>query len=56
MEKHTTTETRMMEDNNGKPFYIHIVYDEDGNPIRRQVSRMDKASNYKDWCLSLIHI
>lgn len=50
MEKHTTTETRMMEDNNGKPFYIHIVYDKDGNPIRRQVSRMNKASNYIDWC------
>lgn len=40
-----TTETRMLEDNEGKPFYLHIEYDKWGNPIRRQVSRFDEPSN-----------
>lgn len=44
-----TTETRMLEDNNGYPYYLHIQYDEYGNPIRRQVSRFDEPSNNIDW-------
>lgn len=49
MEKHTPTETRMMEDNEGVPYYLHIEYDKWGNPIRRQVSRFDEPSNSIDW-------
>lgn len=44
-----TTETRMMEDNEGVPYYLHIQYDGYGNPIRRQVSRFDEPSNSIDW-------
>ena len=44
-----TTETRMLEDNQGKPFYLHIEYDKWGNPICRQVSRFDEPSNNIDW-------
>lgn len=44
-----TTETRMLEDNNGYPYYLHIQYDVYGNPIRRQVSRFDEPSNNIDW-------
>lgn len=43
------TETRMMEDNEGKPFYLHIQYDEYGNPIRRQVSRFTDPDKHLDW-------
>ncbi len=43
------TETRMMEDNEGVPYYIHIQCDGYGNPIRRQVSRFAKPSNSIDW-------
>ena len=49
MPEAVTTETRMLEDNEGKPFYLHIQYDGYGNPIRRQVSRFDKPSNHIDW-------
>ena len=44
-----TTETRKMEDNNGKPYYTHIQYDKTGYPVRRQVSRVAKPTNYLDW-------
>lgn len=49
MLEETTTETRKMKDNNGKPYYLHIQYDKMGNPIRRQVSRFDEPSNSIDW-------
>ena len=49
MPEAVTTETRMLEDNNGYPYYLHIQYDEYGNPIRRQVSRFEKPSNNIDW-------
>lgn len=49
MRKAVTTETRMLEDNNGYPYYLHIQYDRYGNPIRRQVSRFDEPSNNIDW-------
>ena len=49
MLEETTTETRMMEDNEGVPYYIHIQYDGWGNPLRRQVSRFDEPSNSIDW-------
>lgn len=44
-----TTETRMLEDNEGKPFYLHIEYDKWGNPIRRQVSRFADPDKNLDW-------
>ena len=44
-----TTETRKMEYNNGKPYYIHIQYDKTGYPVRRQVSRVAKPTNYLAW-------
>lgn len=49
MPEAVTTETRMLEDNNGYPYYLHIQYDRYGNPIRRQVSRFDEPSNNIDW-------
>lgn len=49
MFKAVTTETRKMVDNNGKPYYIHIQYDKTGNPVRRQVSRVDQPNNLLAW-------
>lgn len=49
MPEAVTTETRMLEDNEGVPYYLHIQYDGYGNPIRRQVSRFDEPSNNIDW-------
>lgn len=49
MREAVTTETRMLEDNEGVPYYLHIQYDGYGNPIRRQVSRFDEPSNNIDW-------
>lgn len=44
-----TTETMEMEDNDGLPYYIHIQYDNWGNPLYRQVSRFAKPTNNLDW-------
>lgn len=44
-----TTETRVLEDNEGKPFYLHIEYDGWGYPIRRQVSRFADPDKNLDW-------
>ena len=49
MSKAYTTETRKMKDNNGKPYYLHIQYDKMGNPIRRQVSRVEQPNNLLAW-------
>ena len=49
MEKHTPTETRKLEDNQGKSYYLHIKYDKVGNPICRQVSRVATPSNGLEW-------
>lgn len=49
MREAVTTETRMLEDNEGVPYYLHIQYDGYGNPIRRQVSRFDEPSSNIDW-------
>lgn len=49
MLEETTTETMEMEDNNGIPYYLHIQYDKMGNPIRRQVSRVEQPSNLLAW-------
>ena len=49
MPEAVTTETRMLEDNEGKPFYLHIEYDKWGNPIRRQVSRFADPDKNLDW-------
>lgn len=49
MFKAVATETRKMEDNQGKPYYLHIEYDKWGNPIRRQVSRLAQPTNTLNW-------
>lgn len=49
MREAVTTETRMLEDNEGVPYYLHIQYDGYGNPLRHQVSRFDEPSNNIDW-------
>lgn len=49
MREAVTTETRMLEDNEGVPYYLHIQYDGYGNPLRRQVSRVAKPSNMLAW-------
>ena len=49
MFKAVATETRKMEDNQGKPYYLHIEYDRMGNPIRRQVSRLAQPTNTLNW-------
>ena len=49
MREAVTTETRMLEDNEGVPYYLHIQYDGHGNPLRRQVSRVAKPSNMLAW-------
>ena len=49
MREAVTTETRMLEDNEGVPYYLHIQYDGYGNPIRRQVSRYADPDNHLDW-------
>lgn len=49
MSKIVTTETRKMKDNKGVPYYLHIQYDKMGNPIRRQVSRVEQPSNTLAW-------
>ena len=49
MREAVTTETRMLEDNEGVPYYLHIQYDGYGNPIRRQVARLEEPSKNIDW-------